>query len=269
MSSEWTVVKRGNKKVAVVETVVSEKVRQPKAEERKIREDKQKQWEARQQQNKANWEARREAKIDEYDREFPLLPGSRDTMTEAEKIAYIDAKRAAKKEADKQAYLQREARRQAKSKRAAEKAKREAELAEMDEREHVKNMIEKWGAHRWYNMVWNTDDDCDTAQKLRDEEEEMEYKRERWYEEQERQWEKEYEQQKIADEKYIAEKTANMSEKEKELFISEFEEERMRWLEDGMEAEGEIWYHNFQIMEKQKKEDAERLAVWEAKNKKN
>ena len=272
MSSEWTVVKSGNKKVVVVETVVSEKVRQTKMEQKKIREDKQKQWEEKQQQNKANWEARRQAKIDEYDREFPLLPGSRDTMTAAEKIAYIDTKRAAKKESDKQAYLQREARRQAKQKiaekRAAEKAKREEYLAEMEEREHVKNMIEKWGAHRWYNMVWNTDDDCDTAQKLRDEEEEREYEQEKWYEEQERQWEREYEQQKIADEKYIAEKTANMTEKEKELFISEFQEERMRWLEDGMEAEGEIWCHNFQIMEKQKKQDAERLAAWEAKNKK-
>jgi hypothetical protein len=272
MSSEWTVVKSGNKKVTVVETNVSEKVRQTKMEQKKFREDKQKQWEARQQQNKANWEARRQSKIDEYDREFPLLPGSRDTMTEAQKIAYIDTKRAAKKEADKQAYLQREARRQAKreiaEKRAAEKAKREAELAEMEEREHVKNMIEKWGAHRWYNMVSYTDDDCDTAQKLRDEEEEREYQQEKWYEEQERQLEKEYEQQKIADEKYIAEQTANMSEKEKELFISEFDEQRMRWLEDGMEAEGDIWYRDFQIMEKQKKQDSERLAAWEAKNKK-
>ena len=151
--------------------------------------------------------------------------------------------------------------------KAAEKAKREEYLAEMEEREHVKNMIEKWGAHRWYNMVSYTDDDCDTAQKLRDEEEEREYQQEKWYEEQERQWEKEYDQQKIADEKYIAEKTANMSEKEKELFISEFEEERMRWLEDGMEAEGDIWYRDFQHMEKQNKQDAERLAAWQAKNK--
>lgn len=272
MSSEWTVVKSGNKKVVVVETVVSEKVRQPKAEERKFREDKQKQWEARQQQNKANWEAIRQAKIDEYDHEFPLLPGSRDTMTEAQKIAYIDAKRAAKQEADKQAYLQRESRRQEKrkiaEKRAAEKAKREAELAEMEEREHVKNMIEKWGAHRWYNMVWNTDDDCDTAQKLRDEEEERDYEFERWYEAQQREWDRQWEQQTIEDEKYIAEKTANMSEKEKELFISKFEEERERWLEDGMEAEGDMWYRDFQNMEKQKKEDAERLAAWEAKNRK-
>jgi len=260
MSTEWTIVKHGNKKVNVVETNISEKVRQNRVDQRKIREEKQKQWEEKQRQNQANWEARRQAKIDEYDREFPLLPGSRDTMTDAQKITYIDNKRAAKKEADRLAYLEREARRQA-------KRVREAKKQEYYEKIHVQAMIEKWGAHRWYNMVFMTDDDCITAQKLRHEEEEREYERERWFEEQERQWELEWEQQKIEEKKYIEEQTANMGKEEKGRWILEYEYQKEIELDWERDAESDRWYRDFEIMQKQKKEDAERLAAWELKNK--
>jgi len=260
MSIEWNVVNHGNKKVTVLGTNAYEKVRQPSMNQKKICEEKQKQWEEKQRQNQAKWESIRQAKIDEYDRDFPLLPGSRDIMPDIKKIAYIDGKRASKKEADRLAYLEREAKRQEKRKIAQQRA-------EIKEREHVKNMIEKWGAHRWFRMVLYTDDDCDTAKILRDKEEEREIERERRLEEQERQWKKECEQQEIADKKYIAEQTANMTEIEKEQWISNFEDERMRLLDDAVEAEGDMWYRNFMIMEKQNKEDNERLALWLAKNK--
>ena len=242
-----------NMNVTPIKTNVYGKVRQTRVDQREIREEKQR-------QNRANWEARRQAKIDEYDREFPLLPGSRDIMPDVKKIAYIDAKRAAKKEADRLSYLQREARRQEKRKIAEKRA-------EIKEREHVKNMIEKWGAHRWFRMVWYTDDDCDTAKILRDKEEEREIERERRLQEQERQWKKELEQQEIADKKYIAEQTANMTEIEKEKWISNFEDECMILLDDAVEAEGDKWYRDYMIMEKQNKEDDDRLALWLAKNK--
>lgn len=258
MSTEWTTVNRGNKNVSAVGTG-THGVRQTGMDKKTVHEKKR-------QQNRANWEAKRKAKIDEYDREFPLLPGSEDYTADSKKIAFIDACRAAKKEADKLAYLEREAKRELKRKKTAE-------LNAIKEREHIKNMIEKWGAHRWFRMVPYTEDDCDTAKILRYEEEEMEYERERQLKEEERQWEekweKEQEQQKIADEKYCAEQTAGMTQREKELWIYNFEYERMLRDEDAREIEGDMMYRDFLLMEKQRKDDAERLALWEAKNKKN
>jgi hypothetical protein len=153
-------------------------------------------------------------------------------VPEATKIAYIDAKIAARKEANYKAYLEREARRQEKAKRANAKARREAELAVIAEMEHVKDMIEKWGAHRWYRCVAYSEDDCDTAEKLRYEEEEREWRREQLEREQEEEEERREAIREAEKQKYIAEQTANMSEREKERWIRDYEYEEMRILED-------------------------------------
>lgn len=180
-------------------------------------------------------------------------------MTDTQKIAYIDTKIAARKEANHKAYLEREARRQEKAKREAEKAKREAELAEIAEKEHVKDMIEKWGAHRWHRMVAYTDEDCWAARILRDEEEDRE--REQEEEEERREAIREAEKQ-----KYIAEQTANMSEREKERWIRDYEYEEMRILEDQVFSYWDsVYYDNM----RQEREDKDRLDRWNAKQEKN
>ena len=267
MSSEWTVVK-SKKRVAVVETVVPKAVQaseKPIVENRKSKEEKQREWEAKQQENKAKWEANRQAKLDEYNAMFPLLPGSKDLVSDKNKIAYIDARRADKKEADRQAYLKREAKREEKRKLAA---KREAELEKIRKENHVPNMIEKWGAHRWFRMVEDTEDDCDLARQLRHEEQERDILNEMRYRERERKDKEEWEQQIINDQKYIDEKTADMSPEDKAKFIRFFEEEKLEWLEARVEAEGDLWHKAFMKEQRQKEEDAIRLAEWERKNKK-
>ena len=89
---------------------------------------------------------------------------------------------------------------------------REEKEKEKKERFHVQDMIEKWGAHRWQNMVCMTDDDCLTAKNLRYEDEE------RYYEE----WKRE----RIEEKKYVVEQTANLSEKDKRLWILEYEHQK-------------------------------------------
>jgi len=263
MSSEWTVVTGNKRNVkqpistcnmtrADKTTLQIKEVRPSKEEQINQAFDKREQW-----------EQRRQKKIAEYDAEFPLLPRSKDSVPEATKIAYIDAKIAARKEANHKAYLEREARRQEKAKRAAEKAKREAELYEIAEKEHVRDMIEKWGTHRWYRCVAYTEDDCDTAQKLRDEEEENEWRREQYERELELEWEKKEEIRKAEREKYIEEQTANMTEEQKRRWIFDFEYEEKLESDYAYQAQGEDWYRAYTKIEK---EDQERLDRWNAKH---
>jgi hypothetical protein len=126
----------------------------------------------------------------------------------------------------------------AESKALAEIAKREREaLAEIAERKHVQNMIEKWGAQRWYTMVWWTEDDCKTAERLRGQEEERQEAMWKAEEQEEERCEEEREQREIAQQKYIDEQTSNMSEIEAYFWKWKFERERIRELEEGAEAE--------------------------------
>jgi len=252
MSSEWNVVDRNNRKAKVVQqptaaVKIKAQVRMSIEEKNKI-----------ENQKRDQWEKRRKSKIDEYDSEFPLLPGSRDMLTEAQKIAYIDERNAARKEDNHKAYLLRE------EKRKANRAKE----AEEKEKLHVQNMIEKWGAHRWHNMVFMTDDDCLTADNLRYEDMERYYEEEERREEEERKWEEEWERERIEEKKYVVEQTANLSEKEKTLWILEYEHEKECERDSDMYAESDRWYRDFEMKQKRNKEDAERLAAWEAKNKK-
>ena len=263
MSTEWTIVTGNKRNVKVSKQPVA--VVEQKAEVRQVRPTRE---EKIQKENERlqQWEQRRQKKIDEYNAEFPLLPGSKDLVADAKKIAYIDAKIAARKEANHKAYLEREARRQKKAKREAEKAKREAELAEIDEKEHVKDMIEKWGYHRWYRMVAWTEDDCDTAERLRHEEEEREWRMEQYEREQEEEEERREAIRQAEKEKYIAEQTANMSEREKEQWIRDYEYEEMRILEDQVFSYWDsVYYDNM----RQERADKERLDRWNAKQEKN
>lgn len=328
MSTEWTIVSK-NKCVVKQQVSIVERnphVR-PSFEEKCQREI----------ERREKWEQKRQHKIDEYNAEFPLLPGSKDLVTDSQKIAYIDAKIAAKKESNHKAYLEREAKRQEKAERAAriaklnadnvekakqraeydewlrqrdielaekyrlEQAKKDAEIAEkkrlkqakkdaeeykrkyeeaarkielekIAEKEHVQNMIEKWGAHRWYRMVAYTDEDCWAARDLRAEEED----RERYLDYLEEQREKEEERlekiREAEEEKYIAEQTANMSKIEKEMWIDDFRLQRMRDLEDEVYSYWDSIYWNSRQQEKidreQEREDKERLDAWNAKHKK-
>jgi hypothetical protein len=254
--SEWNIVANNKRNVKVVEQPIAQ-VNKPKAQVRPSRKEQIK----KENEKREQWEQRRQSKIDEYDREFPLLPGSRDMMTEAKKIAYINARNAARKEDNHKAYLLREEKR--KAKRA-----REAEEREKKEKLHVQDMIEKWGAHRWYNMVAYTDDDCITAQNLRNDYEDRYYEEAERREEEERKWKEEWEREKIEEKKYIEEQTANMGEEEKGRWILDYEYQKELENDYEMDAESDRWYRDFQMMQKQNKEDAERLAAWEAKNKK-
>ena len=232
MSTEWFTVAKNNKvsKVPAVEKPVVKKPYINYREQAQKREDEKKQ----------KWEASRQRKIDEYNSEFPLLPGSKDLITDAKKVAFIDARIAAKKEADKKAYLEREARRQARQQR------------------HVQNMIEKWGAHRWFIMVEDTKDDCATAQELRNEHEWKETCR--YYDEMER-FEKECREYSENRAKYIAEMTANMSESQKQEWIDNYNFE-----ED--EYDMVVCEEAQRMYDKQKQEDDARLEAWNLKNKK-
>lgn len=245
MSSEWTIVKH-NVKVVKQPVVVEQK-----SEVRPSREEKYK----TENERRLKWEQRRQNKIDEYNAEFPLLPGSKDVAIDVQKIAYIDAKIALRKETKHKAYLQREARRE-------EKARREAELAEIAEKLHVRNMIEKWGSHRWYRRVAFTQDDCDTAQNIRDEEEEQEWRLEHLERIEEEEEVKREEIRLVEKQKYIADQTANMTEQEKKQWITDYEHEEMIQTEDCLFS---YWNSvNYNIM-RQKIEDKERLDKWNEK----
>ena len=241
MSIEWT-IKTNNRKSKVIEAPILQY--QPQVRPSDERREK--------------WEKKRQQKIDRYNAEFPLLPGSKDLIPDAQKIAYIDAKIAAEKEASHKAYLEREARRQAKRERDEKKAA-------IREQQHVENMIEKWGAHRWYNMVRYTNDDCETAYALRREEEEEEYTREAMRDEWRARMEEENKKLEIEREKYIAEQTANMSKQQKKRWLEDLEEEEELELEEGAYREGEIIYEAFLGFERRRIEDQKRLDAWNAK----
>lgn len=244
MSSEWTVIKSNNHKSNVIEVHVPQyqpQVRISKEDERREK-----------------WEKNRQQKINRYNAEFPLLPCSKDLVPDAKKIAYIDAKIAAEKEANHKAYLEREARRQA-------KRERDEKNAAVREQRHVENMIEKWGAHRWHNMVYYTNDDCDTAYKLRREEEEEEYRREAMRDEWRARMEEEDKKHEIERKKYIAEQTANMSKQQKKRWLQDLEEEEKLELEERAYSEGEIMYEAFLDFERRRIEDQKRLDAWNAK----
>lgn len=257
MSTEWTVVKR-NVKVSKNMTPVIEQ----KTEVKQVRPTKEEKIQ-RENEKRDQWEQRRQKKIDEYDADFPLLPGSKNLVSDAQKIAYIDAKIAARKEANHKAYLEREARRQEKAKHATAKAKRQDERYEIEEKKHVQSMIEKWGSHRWYRCVAWTEDDCDTAQRLRDEEEKREWEMERLERIEEQEEERREEIRKAWREKYIAEQTANMTEEEKRRWITEFEYDEEIESDYAYQAQGEDWYRAYTNMEK---EDQKRLDAWNAKH---
>jgi hypothetical protein len=257
MSSEWTTVAKKNRIVKVdKQPIVSVQVR-PII---KTESEKRAQWEQRIKKKNEKRE-QMEQWQKEYDREFPLLPGSKDMLTEAQKIAYINARNAARKEDNHKAYLLREEKR--KAKRA-----REAEEREKKEKLHVQDMIEKWGAHRWHHRVFMTDDDCLTAAKLRDEDMERYYEEEYRFYEEERRWQEEWEREQIEEKKYIEEQTANMGKEEKRRWILDYEYQKEIELDNERDAESDRWYRDFEMMNKRDKEDAERLAAWEAKNKK-
>ena len=63
---------------------------------------------------------------------------------------------------------------------------------------------------------------------------------ERYYEEEERKWEEEWERERIEEKKYVVEQTANLSEKEKRLWILEYEHQKcceIDWdMDDGIET---------------------------------
>jgi len=246
MSSEWTVIESNNRKSKVIEVPA---IPQYQPQVRRSKED----------ERREKWEKTRQQKIDRYNAEFPLLPGSKDLIPDAQKIAYIDTKIAAEKEASHKAYLEREARRQAKRERDEKKAA-------IREQHHVENMIKKWGSHRWYNMVYYTDDDCDTARKLRYEEEEEEYRRDAMRDEWMARMEEEDKKREIEREKYIAEQTANMSKQQKQRWLLDLEEEEMDELEEGAYREGEIMYEAFLTSERRRIEDKKRLDAWNAKH---
>ena len=83
MSSEWTIVtgnKRNIKVVAKQPVAVVEK----KAEVRQVRPTREEKIQ-KENEKRERWEQNRQKKIDEYNAEFPLLPGSKDLVTDTQK----------------------------------------------------------------------------------------------------------------------------------------------------------------------------------------
>jgi hypothetical protein len=167
-----------------------------------------------------------------------------------------EAKKRAISEKKHQEYLEREARRQEK-KRIAE------ELEKAKENAHIADMIEKWGSHRWHQMVEGTEDDCRVAYDLRYKE--MEEEEREYYEMQEREkeWEKEWEEERNSKEKLRTEARLTMTPKEFREF--EMQEQQDEWDEEERYFASGIdeWYY----IERQQRADSERLAIWEEKQK--
>lgn len=184
MSSEWTIV-TGNKRnikvstqpVAVIEknTEISQ-VTPTRQEKIQIENEK------------------RQKKIHEYNAEFPLFPGSKDLVTDAKKIAYIDAK--------------------------------------------------------------------DTAQRLRHQEESCEWHMEQYEREQEEEEERREAIYQAEKQKYIAQQTANMTEREKKIWIQDYEYYEMLELEDQVFS---YWDSVYWHSQKKEREYKERLDRWNAK----
>jgi len=103
-------------------------------------------------------------------------------------------------------------------------------LKEEARKTHIENMTSKLDQTLWFNKVFGTNDDCDEAATLR--EEEMRRKEEQEKEENERHaaWSREFEAKEYEKEKKIENARATMSAKEFKLFmlclnIEEFEEQ--------------------------------------------
>ena len=203
-----------------------------------------------------------QSKIVRYDSEFPEIPGSKSVaVSDGQKIAMVNFIINEKKQADHQAYLERESRRQIKK-------DREERLAQIKEEKHIQNMIEKWGSHRWYNMVYHTEDDCETAQDLRDKEEEFEYQREILYEIREEQDQLHYEENKKKETAYIEETTKDMSAKTKAQWLRGYEWEKELEDDYSMERESMAFYSSFERRREQAEADQKRLEEWNKKNNK-
>lgn len=211
MSFDWTTVKRNTK---VIKKPITEnpQVRQQQVRPMSNRVDKTR----RENEKRAQWEQKRQKKIDMYNAEFPLLPGSKDLVPDAEKITYINNKVAIKKEADHKAYLEREVRRQA-------KAKRKSELRRIAEEKHMENMTEKWDTSGW-NIYTNDDYDI------------IEEEDRKWYMEQleEEYYENQENIRRAEQEAYISEQTANMSEKEKDGWLADYSYRQIEMLSDEL-----------------------------------
>jgi hypothetical protein len=187
----------------------------------------------------------------------------RETAEFKEKV--VAAKRALS-EKKNQEYLEREARRQEK-KRIAEQAAKAKEDA------HVADMIEKWGRHRWHRMVEDTADDCRTAGDLRYKE--MEEEEHEYYEMQEREkeWQKEWEKQELEKEEVRCKLEAETEKARRTMTQEEFEV----WFDHNWEDDCDNYfdslsyeyYHEERMRIQVQKEDAVRLARWEAKQKSN
>jgi hypothetical protein len=190
------------------------------------------------------WEQKRLLKIKKYDQEFPILPGTKDLMTDALKIQWYDQQEELKRQQEHQAYLKR-------------KAKRENKL-QIPKVHHIQNMIEKWGEHRWHRMVHGTDDDCDEAYKLRDQEEREEHQREMIMEERITQERKERQE-------FIDKSTQGMTQQQKSEWLFDFEEEEYHEMCENFDTESNyIWKYVERVAE-QDKRDKERLDLWNLK----
>jgi hypothetical protein len=211
MSFDWTTVKRNTK---VIKKPITEnpQVRQQQVRPMSNRVDKTR----RENEKRAQWEQKRQKKIDIYNAEFPLLPGSKDLVPDAEKIAYINNKVAIKKEADHKAYLEREVRRQV-------NAKRKSELRRIAEEKHMENMTEKWDTSGW-NIYTNDDYDI------------IEEEDRKWYMEQleEEYYENQENIRRAEQEAYISEQTANMSEEEKDGWLADYSYRQIEMLSDEL-----------------------------------
>jgi hypothetical protein len=83
MSSEWTIV-TGNKRNIKVVSKQPVAVVEKKAEVRQVRPTREEKIQ-KENEKRERWEQNRQKKIDEYNAEFPLLPGSKDLVTDTQK----------------------------------------------------------------------------------------------------------------------------------------------------------------------------------------
>jgi hypothetical protein len=203
------------------------------------------------QNNLLIWQQKRLLKIQKYDQEYPILPGTKDLVPEKIKVQWYDQQQELRRQ---QAQLRRQQEHQAYLLR---KSKREDKLKQQKAL-HIQNMIEKWGVHRWHRMVDRTDDDCDEAYDLRSQEEMEEYERENRLKEQ-------MEMDDKLRQEYIDKSTLGMTPKQKEKWLNDFEEEEFLEMCDEVDYEWFPSYDYFDKLAQQKRRDQERLDLWNLK----
>lgn len=137
------------------------------------------------------------------------------------------------------------------------------EEKKVKENDHVANMIEKWGEHRWHRMVKDTDDDCGSAVDLRCKE--MEQDERDFYEniEREKEWANDWNKEREAKKKRRAEARATMTREEFAMFEYQASIDEM----DDEEAYFGSGYIEMYCKQRQRRADAERLALWHEKQK--